>query len=141
MSLQPVLTAPVPVIIHFFTVVPAFFLGGWLLLASRKGSAPHRAVGMTYLVLMTVTAACTIFISAPPQWPHFSLGPNLRISFIHLFIPLTVVGIYRGITRIRRGDVEGHRRAMNRMYIGALLIAGLFTLLPGRIMHAIFFGS
>jgi uncharacterized membrane protein len=30
---------------------------------------------------------------------------------------------------------------MISLFLGALLIAGLFTLLPGRIMHAVAFGS
>jgi len=30
---------------------------------------------------------------------------------------------------------------MIALFVGALLIAGLFTLLPGRIMHAVLFGS
>ena len=140
MSIQPILHAPLPVMLHFFTVVPAFFLGAWLLAASVKGSRPHRAVGMTYLVLMSFTALASFFINAPPGWPHLPLGPEIRLSFIHLFIPLTASGVYKGITRIRLGDIEGHRRAMIRMYIGALLIAGVLTLLPGRIMHRVFFG-
>jgi len=27
------------------------------------------------------------------------------------------------------------------LFLGALVIAGLFTLLPGRLMHAVVFGS
>ncbi len=27
------------------------------------------------------------------------------------------------------------------IFVGALLVAGLFTLVPGRIMHAVVFGS
>jgi uncharacterized membrane protein len=33
-----------------------------------------------------------------------------------------------------------HRRIMIMVFAGALVIAGLFTLLPGRIMHAVIFG-
>ena len=29
---------------------------------------------------------------------------------------------------------------MTMMFTGALVIAGLFTLLPGRVMHAVVFG-
>jgi uncharacterized membrane protein len=34
-----------------------------------------------------------------------------------------------------------HKTAMISLYIGALLIAGSLTLLPGRIMHAVVFGG
>ena len=37
--------------------------------------------------------------------------------------------------------VADHRRIMVSLFTGALVIAGLFTLLPGRIMHAVLFGS
>jgi uncharacterized membrane protein len=33
-----------------------------------------------------------------------------------------------------------HRNAMIAIFLGALVIAGLFTLLPGRIMNAVVFG-
>jgi uncharacterized membrane protein len=41
----------------------------------------------------------------------------------------------------RRHAVARHRKAMISIFLGALVIAGLFTFLPGRIMHAIAFGS
>ena len=40
----------------------------------------------------------------------------------------------------RRGQIEGHRSAMIWMYALALMVTGLFTLWPGRIMHAVVFG-
>jgi uncharacterized membrane protein len=44
------------------------------------------------------------------------------------------------VWRARRHDVTGHRLTMIFTFSGALVIAGLFTLLPGRIMHAVVFG-
>jgi uncharacterized membrane protein len=41
----------------------------------------------------------------------------------------------------RRHEVAQHRRAMISMLAGALLIAGLFTFFPGRIMYRVMFGS
>jgi uncharacterized membrane protein len=37
--------------------------------------------------------------------------------------------------------VTQHRNAMIAMFAGALLIAGLFTFVPGRIMYAVAFGG
>ena len=37
-------------------------------------------------------------------------------------------------------DVRRHQRAMIGLFAGALVIAGVFTFLPGRIMHAVLFG-
>lgn len=37
--------------------------------------------------------------------------------------------------------VTDHRRIMILLFTGALVAAGLFTLVPGRIMHQVFFGA
>jgi uncharacterized membrane protein len=39
-----------------------------------------------------------------------------------------------------RHRVTDHRRIMILIFSGALVIAGLFTLIPGRIMHTVLFG-
>jgi uncharacterized membrane protein len=49
-------------------------------------------------------------------------------------LPLAVV-------HARRHRVDRHRNAMTAIFVGALVIAGLFTLMPGRIMHAVVFGN
>jgi uncharacterized membrane protein len=41
----------------------------------------------------------------------------------------------------RRQNVRRHRIMMLWLFAGALAIAGLFTFMPGRIMHAVVFGS
>jgi uncharacterized membrane protein len=45
------------------------------------------------------------------------------------------------VWRAHRHEVARHRRAMLALFAGALLIAGLFTFLPGRIMHAVLLGG
>jgi uncharacterized membrane protein len=37
--------------------------------------------------------------------------------------------------------VAQHRRAMLGLFFGALVMAGIFTFMPGRIMHAVVFGD
>jgi len=37
--------------------------------------------------------------------------------------------------------VNGHRITMISLFTGGLVIAGLFTFVPGRIVHAIAFGQ
>jgi uncharacterized membrane protein len=39
-----------------------------------------------------------------------------------------------------RHAVRQHRNSMISIFVGALVIAGLFTFAPGRIMHAVVFG-
>jgi uncharacterized membrane protein len=37
--------------------------------------------------------------------------------------------------------IRGHKLTMLGMFSGALIIAGIFTLVPGRIMHRVLFGG
>lgn len=135
MTLEPLLNAPAAVQIHAATVVPAFFLGTWQIVLSRKGRPPHRAVGYVYLALMAATSIAALFIH--------QINPDgfLGLSPIHLFVPLTLLGIFGALYSARNGKIVQHKRAMIATYVGALLIAGTFALLPGRIMHAVIFGN
>lgn len=139
MNLEPLLAAPVVVWIHLATILPAFAIGTWLLFASDKGSRQHRAAGKLYLCLMAVTAVAACFIRTPGGLPAIDAGP-LRLGPIHLFVPLTAWGIYRALSGVRRGNIAQHRAAMRRMYAGAILIAGILSFMPGRIMHHLAFG-
>lgn len=138
MTLQPLLDASPAVKIHVVTVVPAFFLGAWLLLASRKGSPRHRMIGRVYLVLMAVTAVAATFIRSF-SGVSVEVGP-LRLGLIHLFVPLTAHGVYGALATIRTGDIAGHRRAMRGLFVGGLIIAGLLAFAPGRVMYRMFAG-
>ncbi len=123
--------APLAVKLHLATVLPAFVIGTWLIFFSTKGAPRHRLFGAVYLGLMTVTAVTTFFIR--------SIGAG-QLSLIHLFIPLTLFGVFGALWNVRRGNIAGHRNAMLGLYFGGILIAGGLTLLPGRIMHAVVFG-
>jgi uncharacterized membrane protein len=131
MNFVPIAEAPLAVKIHLATVVPAFLLGTWLIFFSRKGARMHRAIGVAYLTLMTVTATAAIFIR--------QLRPG-SFSLLHLFVVLTYWSVFSAIWNLRRKNIRGHQMAMIGLYVGGLLIAGGLTFLPGRIMHWLFFG-
>lgn len=135
MSLAPLLAASFAIKLHVVTVVPAFFLGTWLIFFSRKGAKLHRAIGYVYLALMTVTSIAALFVrTIMPNGPFWGFSP------IHLFVPLTLSGVVGALYYARRHNIKAHRRSMLGVYIGGILIAGSFTLVPGRIMHAVVFG-
>lgn len=131
MNFAPLAEAPLAIRIHLATVVPAFFLGTWLVFFSRKGARMHRAIGVAYLTLMTVTATAAIFIR--------QLRPG-SFSLLHLFVVLTYWSVFSALWNLRRKNIRGHQMAMIGLYVGGLLIAGGLTFLPGRIMHRLFFG-
>ena len=70
-----------------------------------------------------------------------------QYSPIHLLIPFTLVSLIYSIWNIRQFKktkqtkyIRNHKYSMISVYIGALVIAGLFTLMPGRIIHGLLFG-
>jgi uncharacterized membrane protein len=68
-------------------------------------------------------------------------GPFWGLSPIHLLIPLVLVGVYGALRGAWTHNIARHRYAMLGVYIGGILIAGGLTFVPGRIMHAMVFGS
>ena len=68
-----------------------------------------------------------------------SAGP-IRLGLIHLFIPLTINGIWQTRRALRTGNIAAHKASMRGLYIGGLIIGGLLTFIPGRIMYRMFFG-
>ncbi len=135
MSLAPLLAAPLAIQVHVATVVPAFMIGTWQIFFSRKGARHHRFWGYVYLALMTVTAIAAIFVQT-----LMPTGPFGGFSPIHLFVPLTLSGVAGAIYGAKTRNIRLHRLSMLGVYIGGILIAGASTFVPGRIMHAVFFG-
>ena len=133
MNLAPLANAPWAVQLHVATVVPAFFIGTWLLAFSRKGAPHHRALGYVYLALMAITSFTALFVHRTNPEGVFGFSP------IHIFVPLTLAGIAEALYAARTHQIRRHRYAMIGTYVSALLIAGAFTFLPGRIMHAVVF--
>lgn len=115
------------VFFHLVTAFSALLLGG-VVLARRKGTTSHRALGWAWAALMASTALASGFIR------DYQL-PNLAgFTPIHAFTVLVAVMLPRGLWYIRRGNVTGHRKTMRGLYIGACVLAGVFTLLPGRFL-------
>jgi len=134
-TLLPLLDAPLAVQIHVATVVPAFAIGAWQIVLSKKGAPTHRALGYVYLTLMTITSVAALFVH---QLMPKSFG---GFSPIHLFVPLTLFGVVGALRGAWTHNINMHRRAMLGVYVGGILIAGSLAFMPGRIMHAVFFGT
>jgi uncharacterized membrane protein len=132
MSLAPLLEAEPVIQIHAFAAMGAFTLGV-VQLAAPKGTLPHRTIGWVWVALMAVIALSSFFIHGIKLVGPFSPIHLLSI-FTLIMLPLAVLGA-------RRHDVKKHRSAMIAIFVGALVIAGAFTFIPGRIMHAVAFGG
>ena len=112
---------------HLVTALCALVLGIFIL-SRRKGTPSHKALGWAWVVLMGSTAIASAFIRDHRL-------PNLAgFTPIHAFTVLVAITLPMGIAAIRRGDVNAHRRAMTKIYIGGCVLAGFFTLVPGRFL-------
>jgi len=132
MSLAPLLDAAPIIQVHAFAAMAAFTLGV-IQLAAPKGTLPHRTIGWIWVILMLAIATSSFFIHEIRLWGPFSP--------IHLLSIFTLAMLPLAVLEAHRHNVNAHRNAMLGMFLGALVIAGAFTLMPGRIMHAVIFGS
>jgi uncharacterized membrane protein len=132
MTLAPLLDASPQIQVHAFAAIAAFGLGV-VQLSAAKGTLPHRTVGWVWVALMLVVCISSFFIHQIRMWGPWSPIHLLSI-YVLIMVPLAVLAA-------RRHVVERHRRHMLGLFLGALVIAGAFTFWPGRIMHAVVFGS
>lgn len=115
---------------HLASVLPAIPLGLYILL-TRKGGGRHRLLGRIWMALMTSTAISALFIR------HLNHG---SFSWIHLFVPVTLIAAWLAIAAARTGNIPQHRRRLVGMFLGALVVPGLFAFAPGRVMAIWAFG-
>ena len=131
MSLAPLLNASPAIQIHAFAAMAAFALGV-VQLTAPKGTLPHRTIGWAWVVLMMMVCITSFWIHELRVW-----GPW---SPIHLLSIFTLGALPFAVIHARRHNVIRHRKAMIGIFTGALVIAGIFTFWPGRIMYAVVLG-
>ena len=124
---------PPAVVVHLVLALGAVALGP-LALFARKGSALHRASGYAWVALMLGTALSSAFLR------DFRL-PNIGgYTPIHLFAVVTFIGIGSALYGVARGRMSLHRRAMAATYFGGCIGAGVFALVPGRMLGNLVWG-
>ena len=132
MSLAPLLDAAPAIELHAFAALTAFALGMGQL-SAPKGTLPHRTIGWIWVTLMAIVSLSSFWIHELRLWGAWSP--------IHLLSIFTLAMLPLAVWAAHRHAVDRHRRAMTGLFFGALVIPGLFTLMPGRIMHKVVFGD
>lgn len=130
MNLAPLLDAPLAIQIHVATVIPAALIGPYMFWA-RKGTPVHRLMGKIWLGLMVVAAASSFFIH--------EINLLMGFSPIHLISAYVLVGAWLAYRSARQHRIGAHKRQVLGLYLGGIVGAGAFTLLPGRIMNKVVF--
>ncbi|PUE10055.1 DUF2306 domain-containing protein [Limnohabitans sp. T6-20] len=124
--------------VHMSLALTAVAIGPvalWARMGVTKRPQLHRAFGYAWVTCMLGAALTGVFIR------DFKL-PNIGgYTPIHLLIPLTLFTLFKAFRFLAQGNIVGHRKSMQGLYIGACMIAGLFTLLPGRYLGDLVWGQ
>ena len=116
---------PLATALHLLCAAGAVLLGP-VALYGRKGNALHRGAGYTWMVLIVGAALASFFIHGSGSWRLLGFSP------IHALSVLALCSVAVGIWQAVRGRISAHRQTMRRLYWGACVAAGVFTLMPGR---------
>lgn len=103
---------------------------GTVILMMTKGTAKHKLLGRIWVVMMTVVAAGSFTIH--------DLNPG-GLSWIHALSTFTLLSMAYAIYMIRKGQRRAHLMAMIGCLVG-LIIAGIFTLAPNRLIGSFLLG-
>ncbi|TCK28255.1 putative membrane protein [Ancylobacter aquaticus] len=132
MDLAPLLDASPAIRLHAFSAIAALALGTVQLVAP-KGTLPHRTFGWLWSGLMATVAVSSFWINEMRWFGPF--GP------IHLLSLYVLWALPMALLRAHRSDIPRHAAGMTGLFYGGLVLAGLFTFWPGRIMHEVLFGG
>lgn len=83
------------------------------------------------MVAMALAAVSSFFIHTIRMFGPFSA--------LHLLSIITLVALVYAYRAARRGDIDSHRRTVVSLVVFGLIGAGLFTFMPGRILHEVLF--
>jgi uncharacterized membrane protein len=123
MQLTPTIAVHMSLALTAVTIGPVAL---WARMGMKKRPQLHRAFGYAWVTCMLGAAFTGLFIR------DFRL-PNIGgYTPIHLLIPLTCWSLYRALRYLVAGNIPGHRKTMQWLYFNACIVAGAFTLLPGR---------
>lgn len=128
-----------PIIAIHMAAALAAVVTGPVALWARRGPHPrprlHRAFGYAWVAFMVATAVSAVFIR------DFRLPNIAGYTPIHVLVPIVFATLGGAFWALARGDVRRHRIAMRSLYFGACIVAGGFTLLPGRLLGQQLWGS
>ncbi|MEO1642808.1 MAG: DUF2306 domain-containing protein [Pseudomonadota bacterium] len=131
LSAEPLLNTGPIIQVHVAGAMSAFIIGTVLMLGP-KGRGYHRPLGWIWVIAMAVTAISSFFITGlMGKW----------YSPIHALSAWTVLALPFAVAAVRRRKIKEHRKAMTGMFFGGIIIAGLFSFLPGRVMWHMLFAA
>ena len=144
MSFAPLFAAAGVTVVHALLAMAAFGLGV-AQLVGPKGVTAHRIMGWGWVAIMAIVALSSFGIHGGI---HGGIDGGIHggrglgsFSWIHLLSVFTLIVLPLAVLAARRHRHRRHAIVMISLFTGALVIAGGFTFLPGRIMHQVAFSS
>lgn len=132
MSFDPLWNESLFIITHTFAAFFALVAGG-IQFAGVKGTATHRLLGWTWVIAMLVVAVSSFWIHGMKQFGNF--------SWIHVLSIVVLINVPLAVYAARKHNINTHKYIMAGVFFGGVVIAGLFTLVPGRVIHQMVFGG
>ena len=128
-SFNPALTMT----LHLLTIATAAMLGTFQMFRG-KSTPSHRLLGRIYMALMLTTAVISLFTPA-------AVGPLFIAHFgaIHLLSFVVFYCVPSAYFAAPAHNIRAHKAAMIGAYFGGILVAGAFTLAPGRFLNKLLF--
>jgi uncharacterized membrane protein len=102
---------------------------GWGMLALPKGDRRHKALGWIWVIGMGVMGLSSLAVPHGDSWVAAYVGGGSALVLLAY-----------GVFAVKRRKLRNHGRTMAMLMI-ALVLMTLLSLLPGRLMHAVFFGG
>ena len=133
MTLSPLLSAAQPIPLHALAAIAAFGLGAAQILLP-KGTRRHVIQGWLWIALMGFVALSSFLIAA-------EMMPLGRFGPIHALSVFTLLSLIGGVAAARRRKLRLHGATMIYLFLGTMVVAGAGAFLPGRVMHAVAFGT
>lgn len=131
----PLLAAPLLVQLHLAAGLGALLTGAMRLIWPRTDQA-DVLLGWSFLVLLVFATATAVFLPMPPD------SPNLGgVTLGHGFTVFAVLGVAAAVVAARRGNRLVWRKIVTATFAGVLLMAGLFEMLPGRLLNTVLAGG
>lgn len=97
---------------------------GFVNFVMPKGTALHKAIGITWVITMLITAFTSFLIQSEDAY-----------SWIHALSIVTIINVTLGFIAIRKGNKKMHIGCIVGAYFGSV-VAGLFAAyLPGRLVY------
>jgi uncharacterized membrane protein len=134
-AMAPLFAASFPVQLHAVAAVLALLIGVARLVWPYP-EARSAVLDWSFLGLLSLTALSGFLLPMP------SGAPNLMgVTTHHVLAVTALLGTAAAAVAARGGDRLGRRRIASATFGGVLLMAGLFEVLPGRLLNTVLAGG